>query len=214
MTLRLHDTLTANASRFDPLEPGHVRMYTCGPDGLRPRPRRQLPLVPVRRPARPLPALPRVRRHVGHEHHRRRRQDHPRGGGRRDRHRGARDAVHGRVPRGRRDASDDRAGRPPARHRPHRRDGRAHREAPRAGPRLPDRRRLHLLPDRFVAGVRPARAPRPDEHAGRRAGRGRRVRRRTTSGTSRSGRARSRTSRAGTRRWARAGPAGISSARR
>ena len=43
-------------------------------------------------------------------------------------------------------------------------------------PRLPHRRRLDLLPDRLVAGVRPARPPRPRAAPRRRARRGRRVR--------------------------------------
>src|SRR5437660_5483750 len=30
-TLRLHNTLTGTKDAFEPLEPGHVRMYTCGP---------------------------------------------------------------------------------------------------------------------------------------------------------------------------------------
>ena len=50
---------------------------------LRPGPHRQLPVVPVRRPARPPPALAWLPGDLGHEHHRHRRQDHPgRGGGR------------------------------------------------------------------------------------------------------------------------------------
>ena len=53
------------------------------PDGLRPDPHRQLPVVPVRRRPRPLPALPRAAGDLGHEHHRHRRQDHPRRGRRR-----------------------------------------------------------------------------------------------------------------------------------
>ncbi len=31
MALRLHDTMTRRLQEVDPLEPGHVRMYTCGP---------------------------------------------------------------------------------------------------------------------------------------------------------------------------------------
>src|SRR4051812_25734260 len=31
MTIRLHDTLTAEERPLDPLEPGHVRIYSCGP---------------------------------------------------------------------------------------------------------------------------------------------------------------------------------------
>ena len=30
-TLRLHNTLTGAKEVFEPLEPGRVRMYTCGP---------------------------------------------------------------------------------------------------------------------------------------------------------------------------------------
>ena len=52
----------------------------------------------------------------------------------------------------------------------------AHRDAARRRPRLPDRRRLDLLPDLVVAGVRPAGPPRPRRAPGGRAGRGRRVR--------------------------------------
>ncbi|MGA3031538.1 MAG: cysteine--tRNA ligase [Candidatus Limnocylindrales bacterium] len=31
MTLRLHDTMSGGVREFVPLEPGHVRVYTCGP---------------------------------------------------------------------------------------------------------------------------------------------------------------------------------------
>ena len=56
------------------------RRLLVRPDRLRPGPHRQLPLVPVRRPARPPPALARLPGDLGHEHHRYRRQDHPRRG--------------------------------------------------------------------------------------------------------------------------------------
>ena len=72
-------------------------------------------------------------------------------------------------------AHDD-ARRPAAGHRAHRRHRGPDRDAARARPRLPDRRRFDLLPDRLVAGVRPARAPRSRAAPGRGAGRGRRVR--------------------------------------
>ena len=61
MTLRLQDTLTGETRPLEPLEPGHVRIYTLRPDGLWPDAHRQLPLVPVRGRAGPLPALPRQR---------------------------------------------------------------------------------------------------------------------------------------------------------
>ena len=31
MTVRLHDTLTGELQALDPLEAGHVRIYSCGP---------------------------------------------------------------------------------------------------------------------------------------------------------------------------------------
>ena len=31
MTLRFHDTLTRQEQAFEPLHPGEVRLYTCGP---------------------------------------------------------------------------------------------------------------------------------------------------------------------------------------
>ena len=62
MTIRLHDTLTGETRPLDPLEPGRVGIYSLRPDGLRAGPHRQLPLVPVRRPARPPPALARAAR--------------------------------------------------------------------------------------------------------------------------------------------------------
>ena len=31
MSLRLHDTLTKGLVEVEPLQPGHVRLYTCGP---------------------------------------------------------------------------------------------------------------------------------------------------------------------------------------
>ena len=52
----------------------------------------------------------------------------------------------------------------------------ADREAARRRPRLPDRRRLDLLPDRLVAGLRPPGPARSRAAPGRGTGRGRRVR--------------------------------------
>ena len=80
--------------------------------------------------------------------------------------------------------------------------------------RLPDRRRLDLLPDRVVAGLRPARAARSRAAARRRAGRGRRIRQgrrprlRAVEGPQ------ARRAVVGDRRSGRAGRAGTSSARR
>ena len=114
---------------------------------------------------------------LGDEHHRHRRQDHPRRGRGRRRHRDA-----GRPLSRARSSPTPRALRmtPPdvlPRATEHIDEIVAlDPDAPRARPRLPDRRRLDLLPDRVVAGVRPAGAARPGAAPGRRAGRGRRVR--------------------------------------
>ena len=94
VTVRLHDTLTGETRPFVP-EGEVVGVYSCGSDGLWSRPRRQLPLVPVRRPAGPPPALARSDGPLGHERHRCRRQDHPGRRGGRDRHRGARGSKPG-----------------------------------------------------------------------------------------------------------------------
>ena len=85
--------------------------------------------------------------------------------------------LHRAVPGRRRRAADDDAGRR-CRGRPSTstRWSRSSSTLLEKRPRLPDRRRLDLLPDRVVAGVRPAGPPRPRAAAGRRAGRGRRVR--------------------------------------
>ena len=80
VTVRLLDTLTGETRPFVPLRDDGVRIYSCGPTVYGPGPHRQLPVVPVRRPARPAPALARLPGDLGDEHHRHRRQDHPRRG--------------------------------------------------------------------------------------------------------------------------------------
>ena len=163
----------ARAARARPRPDLQLRAH-----GLRPRAHRQLPVVPVRRPAGPLPALPRPARHLGHEHHRHRRQDHPRAPPRRgSASTELADRWTGAVPRRRRALRHDAARRPAAGHRAHRRRSRdLVADAARAGPRLPHRRWLDLLPDRLVAGLRAPGAPRSGAAAGGGAGRGGRVR--------------------------------------
>ena len=106
MTIRLQDTLTGETRPLEPLEPGHVADLLVRPDRLRPGPHRQLPVVPVRRPPGPLPALSRAAGHLGDEPHRHRRQDHQGRGGRGD-DRGARGALPRPVPRRRRGSGHD-----------------------------------------------------------------------------------------------------------
>ena len=83
----------------------------------------------------------------------------------------------GRLPGRRRRAPDDDAGRPAPGHPVHRRRSSTLIETLlERRPRLPDRRRLDLLPDLVVAGLRPAGPPRPRRAPGGGAGGGRRVR--------------------------------------
>ena len=96
-------------------------------------------------------------------------------GGGRDARRADRAAhrpIHGRPE----DAAHRSADAPDAGDRAHPGDGGAHRHAAREGPRLPDRRRLDLLPHLVLAGVRHAGQARSAGGARRRARRGRRLR--------------------------------------
>ena len=151
---------------------------------------------------------------LGDEHHRHRRQDHPRRGRVRRDHRRPRGALPRVLPGRCSRAADDGPRRPAARDPPHRADRRAHRDAHRARPRLPDRRRVGLLPHRVVARLRAAGPSRSGGPAGGGAGRGRRVRQgrrprlRPVEGR------RSPASRSGRPRSDRDGRAGTSSARR
>ena len=76
-------------------ERAHVHLR---PDGLRTRPRGQLPELRVRRPDPSLPGLEGLPGDVGHEHHGRRRQDHPRRGRRGHHHRRADGGPHRGLP--------------------------------------------------------------------------------------------------------------------
>ena len=60
MTVRLLDTLTGRAARPRPARARSRPDLQLRPDRLRPGPYRQLPVVPVRRPARPAPPLARA----------------------------------------------------------------------------------------------------------------------------------------------------------
>ena len=174
--IRLQDTLTGDLRPLEPLEPGHVRIYSCGPT--------------VYGPAhvgnfRSFLFADLLVRYL--------------------RYRGLRVTwvmnltdIDDKIIRGAAaegishteladryaarflDDADalgmTRPGRPSARDRAHPADHGPRLDAARARPRLPHRRRLDLLPDRVVAGVRRARAARPGGDAGGGAGRGRRVR--------------------------------------
>ncbi len=84
MTIRLLDTLSGEQRDLVPLEPGHVRIYRCGPTVYGPA------HVGNFRSFLFADLLVRYLRyrgltgHLGHEHHRHRRQDHPRRGRRRE----------------------------------------------------------------------------------------------------------------------------------
>ena len=72
MALRLRNTLTRQVEPVEPLEPGRVRMYTCGPTVYRYAHVGNLRTYPAGRPDPAGPALPRHRRPPRQEHHRRR----------------------------------------------------------------------------------------------------------------------------------------------
>ena len=183
--------------------------------GLRPRARRQLPVVPVRRPAGPLPALPRPARDLGHEPDRHRRQDHPRAPPRRgSATRRAGGPVRGPVRRRRRRPGHDPPGRPAARDRAHPADHR--RSCPRCSSGAT---RTAPTTARSSSGSRRGRPTGGSPASTRtRCGSGSASRptstARTTSATSRCGRAPSPASRRGRPRSGRGGRAGTSSARR
>ena len=176
VTLRFRNTLGGAVETFEPLEPGHVRMYSCGPTVYAPAHvgnfrsfvfadlvRRALVFAGYRvtwvmNITDVDDKIIRDAAAAGITIERADRGPHP------DVPRGPR---HARHPAARRHAAGDRA---------HRRHGAAHRDAHRARPRLHDRRRLGVLPHRLVAGLRPPRAPRPGAAAARRARRRRRVR--------------------------------------
>ena len=184
------------------------------PDRLRAGPHRQLPLVPVRRPAGALPQVARRAGDLGHEHHRHRRQDHPRCGRDRRVDRDPRGALPRRVPGRRRGAPDDDAGRAAEGDPPHRRDRRADRARSSSGatPTGPTTARSSTGSRRGRrTGAWRASIPRA---SGWGSGSSPTSTARTTSATSRCGRHPSPASRRGRPRSDRAGRAGTSNARR
>ena len=76
--IQLYDTMTRSKRPFEPLEPGKVKMYACGPTVYGD------PHIGNFRSFVSADLLRRwleyrdLRRHHGHERHRHRRQDHPR----------------------------------------------------------------------------------------------------------------------------------------
>ena len=76
VSLRLTNTLGGLVEEFSPLRRRSRPDVQLRTDGLRLDPHRQLPLVPLRRPAAPLPRVVGPQGDVGDEHHRRRRPDH------------------------------------------------------------------------------------------------------------------------------------------
>ena len=71
MTLRIRNTLTRSVEPVEPLEPGRVRMYTCGPTVYRFAHVGNLRVEPAGRPHPARPPLPRPRGLPRQEHHRR-----------------------------------------------------------------------------------------------------------------------------------------------
>ena len=208
--IRLHDTLTGETRPLEPLERRRrpdllaaARRSTARPTSAT----SGRSCSPTCSSATCAGAASRVT--LGHEHHRRRRQDHPR----RRRRRRRRSTSSPSATWSGSSPTPTRCGmtRPDVLPRATEHIDEivdAHRDAARARPRLPHRRRLDLLPDRVVAGVRPARPARPRAACASASASRPTSTARTTSATSRSGRARSPASRRG-RRAIGDGPAGL-----
>ena len=77
MSLRFRNTLGWSTGGLRAARAGSCAHVQLRADRLRPGPRGQLPLVRLRRPRAPGAALRGPARDLGHEHHRRGRQDHP-----------------------------------------------------------------------------------------------------------------------------------------
>ncbi len=214
MSLRFRNTLGGAVEPFEPLEPGHVRMYTCGPTVYAPAHVGNFRSFVFADLVRRTLLFLRLPRDLGDEHHRRRRQDHPRCRRGRHPHRRADRALHhGASSR----TSSTWASREPdvmpraTEHidemvalietlieKGHAYQARTARSSSGSPPGLPtDELARTSIPSSSVAasGWRPTSTTR------------------TTSATSHCGRRPSRASRAGRRRWAKVGPAGTSSAR-
>ena len=70
MTLRLRDTLSGGTQDFEPIEPGHVRIYSCGPTVYGPTHIGNFRSFLFADVLVRYLALPRAPGHVGHERHR------------------------------------------------------------------------------------------------------------------------------------------------
>ena len=82
--MRLTNTLGGKTEEFTPVEAGHVRMYSCGPTVYGPAHVGNFRAFLLGDLTRRYLRVERLQGHLGDEHHRRRRSDHPRpdGGGR------------------------------------------------------------------------------------------------------------------------------------
>ena len=74
--IRIHNSLTGEKQELKPVEPGHVRMYSCGITVYDYFHVGQRPHAGGVRHGEPLPAASRLSRDLRAQHHRRRRQDH------------------------------------------------------------------------------------------------------------------------------------------
>jgi cysteinyl-tRNA synthetase len=151
VSIRLRDTLSGEVRPLEPLEPGHVRIYSCGPTVYGPT------HIGNFRSFLFADVLVRYLRYRGikvtwvmnitdiDDRIIARANAAGEPIGRADRSLAR--TVQGRL----RGSAHDPARRPAACHGPHPGDGRDHRDAAREGARLPDRRRFDLLPDQLLA---------------------------------------------------------------
>ncbi len=184
LSLRLRNTLTRQVEPVEPLEPGRVRMYTCGPDRLPVRPRGKPAQLPAGRPHPAGAALPRARGAPRQERDRRgaparrapRTRRRPDAGAGRPRGQDAgrdRRRVRGRIPRRRGRGQHPARARLPAGDRAHRGHDPTGRGAPGRRPRLCDSGRQRLLRRRQLPRLRPAVRQHPGGPSSRSSRRGR-----------------------------------------
>ena len=132
MTLRFRNTWAARSSPSSRSTPIASGIYSCGPTVYAPAHIGNFRSFLFADLLRRYLAWRGYPRDVGHEHHRRGRQDHPRCGRQGHPHRGADGALRSGLPRGPGTPSHHDARRAAAGDGAHRRHGRPHRDAPRA----------------------------------------------------------------------------------
>ena len=168
MALRFYNTLTQQVEPFQTLDGNTVRMYTCGPTVYNYAHIGNLRTFTFEDILRRWLHLSRLQNGPRDEHHRRGRQDHSQRGRRGEDPGRVHGEVHRGVPRRHGGAAPATAGTHGESHRAYSGNGGRYREAGCARVHLRERR-VHLLSDREISGIRQTLAQRFHRHSGRRA---------------------------------------------